>query len=134
MGALRTVRFRCRYGAGAAARKLTAAIFFAVAAPLSAQTVTVAALGDSLTQGYGLPPEDGFVPQLEAWLEAQGEDVDVLNAGVSGDTTAGGLSRIEWTLTPEVDALIVDLSDPRAPREVGTIEGVDEIRDVHLDN
>lgn len=69
----------------------------------------MAALGDSLTQGYGLPPEDGFVPQLEAWLVEQGADVAVINAGVSGDTTAGGLSRVDWTLTPEVDALILAL-------------------------
>lgn len=69
----------------------------------------MAALGDSLTQGYGLPPEEGFVPQLEAWLIEEGADVEVINAGVSGDTTAGGLSRLEWTLTPEVDAMIVAL-------------------------
>ncbi len=74
-----------------------------------AEPVTVAALGDSLTQGYGLVPEDGFVPQLEGWLRAQGADVEVLNAGVSGDTTQGGLSRVGWTLTPEVDAMIVAL-------------------------
>lgn len=69
----------------------------------------VAALGDSLTQGYGLAAEDGFVPQLQKWLLAQGAEVSVLNAGVSGDTTAGGLSRIGWTLTPQVDAVIVAL-------------------------
>ena len=74
-----------------------------------AETVTVAALGDSLTQGYGLPDGQGFVPQLQAWLQAQGADVAVLNAGVSGDTTAGGLSRVGWTLTPDVDAMIVAL-------------------------
>lgn len=71
--------------------------------------MTVAALGDSLTQGYGLPPEDGFVPQLERYLSEAGISATVLNAGVSGDTTAGGLSRIDWTLTPDVDALIVAL-------------------------
>ncbi|MEL6806902.1 MAG: arylesterase [Pseudomonadota bacterium] len=71
--------------------------------------VTIAALGDSLTQGYGLPVEQGFVPQLEQWLQDQGQDVSVINAGVSGDTTAGGLSRVDWTLTPDVDALIVTL-------------------------
>jgi len=76
---------------------------------LWAGTVTIAALGDSLTQGYGLPAELGFVPQLEAWLLDQGQDVAVINAGVSGDTTAGGLSRVDWTLTPDVDALIVTL-------------------------
>lgn len=74
-----------------------------------AETVTIAALGDSLTQGYGLPVADGFVPQLQGWLQAQGADVTVINAGVSGDTTAGGLSRVAWTLTPDVDALIVAL-------------------------
>jgi acyl-CoA thioesterase-1 len=74
-----------------------------------AETVTIAALGDSLTQGYGLAQKDGFVPQLEAWLTAQGADVEVINAGVSGDTTAGGLSRVAWTLTPDVDAMIVAL-------------------------
>ena len=77
--------------------------------PLLAQPITLVAFGDSLTQGYGLPPEDGFVPQLQAWLTAAGEDVVVINAGVSGDTTAGGASRIDWTLTPDVDALIVNL-------------------------
>ena len=84
----------------------------------------IAALGDSLTQGYGLARDDGFVPQLEDWLKAQGTDVRILNAGVSGDTTAGGLARIDWTLTPDVQALIVILGgndilrgiDPAASR------------------
>ena len=71
--------------------------------------MTIAALGDSLTQGFGLHVEDGFVPQLEAWLRAQGADVEVINAGVSGDTTAGGLRRAAWTMTPDVDAVIVTL-------------------------
>lgn len=90
-----------------------------------AQEVTIAALGDSLTQGYGLPAEDGFVPQLEAWLVAQGQTASLINAGVSGDTTAGGLSRVAWTLTPDVDAMIVALGgndllrglDPAVSRE-----------------
>lgn len=77
---------------------------FAVAEP-----VTIAALGDSLTQGYGLPEEDGFVPRLEAWLEGEGAEAELINAGVSGDTTAGGLARVDWTLTPQVDAVIVAL-------------------------
>ena len=71
--------------------------------------MTIAALGDSLTAGYGLVPEQGFVPQLENWLQEAGADVAVINAGVSGDTTAGGLSRVGWTLSPEVDAMIVTL-------------------------
>ena len=74
-----------------------------------ASEVVIAALGDSLTQGYGLMQSDGFVPQLEGWLEQQGAEVRLINAGVSGDTTAGGLSRVDWTLTPDVDAMIVTL-------------------------
>jgi acyl-CoA thioesterase-1 len=103
------------YGAAARLGKAAAAMLLAVAVALpgAAQEadppVTVAALGDSLTQGFGLLPEAGFVPQLEAWLRARGHAVEVLNAGVSGDTTAGGLARVGWTLTPEVDAMIVAL-------------------------
>lgn len=77
--------------------------------PASAAEIRLAALGDSLTQGYGLPQADGFVPQLEGWLRARGHAVQILNAGVSGDTTAGGLSRVDWTLTPDVQGLIVAL-------------------------
>ena len=80
-----------------------------VATPAIAEPVTIAALGDSLTQGYGLVPDQGFVPRLEGWLREQGADVNLINAGVSGDTTSGGLARVDWTLTPDVDGLIVAL-------------------------
>ena len=103
--------------------------------PAGADTVTIAALGDSLTAGYGLPPEQGFVPQMEAWLEARGHDVDIVNAGVSGDTTQGGLSRLAWTLTEEVDAVSVALGgndflrgiDPARSKENldGILEGIE---------
>jgi acyl-CoA thioesterase-1 len=96
------------YGAILHSSKLVAAVLITAGAA-QAETVTVAALGDSLTAGYGLAQGDGFVPRLEAWLQAQGADVEVVNAGVSGDTTAGGLSRVNWTLTPDVDAMIVTL-------------------------
>jgi acyl-CoA thioesterase-1 len=86
-----------------------AVVVMALAAPAVAEEVTIVALGDSLTQGYGLVEEDGFVPQLEAWLRARGADVVVQNHGVSGDTTAGGLARIGWALEGDVDALIVAL-------------------------
>ena len=75
----------------------------------TAEPVVIAALGDSLTQGFGLPEEDGFVPQLGEWLQGQGADVRLINAGVSGDTTAGGAARVGWTLTPDVDVVIVTL-------------------------
>jgi acyl-CoA thioesterase-1 len=96
------------YGALRAARNLALALLIGAGAA-QAEPVTVAALGDSLTQGYGLPPDEGFVPQLQRWLDAQGAEAVLLNAGVSGDTTAGGLSRVDWTLTPEVGAMIVAL-------------------------
>ncbi|MFC2969787.1 arylesterase [Acidimangrovimonas pyrenivorans] len=80
------------------------------AAPLPAAARTaLIAFGDSLTEGYGLIQGEGFVPQLQAWLTAHGADVKVMNAGVSGDTTAGGLSRIGWTLSGAGDAIIVEL-------------------------
>lgn len=96
------------YGAVSRASKLGAVLLMTTVVA-QAETVTVAALGDSLTAGYGLAQGDGFVPQLEGWLQDQGADVAIMNAGVSGDTTAGGLSRVAWTLTPEVDAMIVTL-------------------------
>ena len=74
-----------------------------------AEPLIVVALGDSLTAGYGLAEGEGFVPQLQQWLAANGSDATVVNAGVSGDTTAGGLARLDWSLTPETDALIVTL-------------------------
>lgn len=79
------------------------------AAPALAEPLTVVALGDSLTQGYGLPAEQGFVPVLQGWLNDQGADVTIVNAGVSGDTTAGGLARTDWALTPDTDAMILNL-------------------------
>ncbi|NNF90653.1 MAG: arylesterase [Boseongicola sp.] len=117
------------YGMIRTIRNVGLLMFLSVNAAL-AQQVTIAALGDSLTQGYGLPLDDGFVPQLEDWLNERGAEVTIINAGVSGDTTAGGLSRIEWTLTPEIDALIVALGgndllrgiDPELSRS--NIEGI----------
>ncbi|WP_282169760.1 arylesterase [Ruegeria atlantica] len=91
-------------------RKALMALLFACCGfAATAEPLVIAALGDSLTQGYGLPEQDGFVPQLDQWLKDQGADVKLINAGVSGDTTAGGAARVDWTLTPDVDALIVAL-------------------------
>ncbi|MFD1480030.1 arylesterase [Paracoccus nototheniae] len=78
-------------------------------APAGAQGLRLTAMGDSLTQGYGLPAEQGFVPVLQDWLTGRGHDVTVLNAGVSGDTTAGGAARVAWTLADAPDAMIVAL-------------------------
>ena len=93
------MQFHTRYGVIARARKLSSAFIVILAtiglgARADAEPVTIAALGDSLVQGYGLPPEHGFVPQLQSWLDVHEIDAIVTNAGVSGDTTAGGLSRV----------------------------------------
>ncbi|MEP2531895.1 arylesterase [Shimia sp.] len=83
-----------------------------------AEPVVVAALGDSLTHGYGLAMDDGFVPEMQRWLTSQGSEVRLINAGVSGDTTQGGLARVDWTLTPDVDAMIVTLGGNDALRGI----------------
>ncbi len=66
-------------------------------------------LGDSLTSGYGLRSGEAFPARLKAALHAQGLRVDVINGGVSGDTTRGGLSRLDWALATGPDAVIVEL-------------------------
>lgn len=130
------------YGAFAPARNqglavVIAATMFMFSEPAHAKPATIAILGDSLVQGYGLPVDQGFVPQLQNWLYSNGVDANVLNAGVSGDTTAGGLARVEWTLTPEVDALVVSFGgndvlrglDPAASRE--NLEGILKVAKKH---
>lgn len=69
----------------------------------------ILALGDSLTAGYGLPRDEGFVAVLQAALRGRGHDVSVIDAGVSGDTTAGGRARLDWALADGADAAIVEL-------------------------
>ena len=95
------------YGAARPLGKVVAAFLCLVSPVMAAEPVTVLALGDSLTQGYGLPEQDGLVPQMRKWLEDQGVEAELINAGVSGDTTAGGAARVEWSITPEVNAMIV---------------------------
>ena len=71
--------------------------------------VTVLALGDSLTAGYGLEQDESFPAQLEKALLAAGYAVKVVNAGVSGDTSAGGLARIQWALADRPQIVVVEL-------------------------
>ncbi len=71
--------------------------------------VKIVALGDSLTAGYGLPDTEGFVPRLQAALIAKGIAAEVANAGVSGDTASDGLARLDWSVPPGTDAVIVEL-------------------------
>ena len=78
--------------------------------PAEAKTpVKLVAFGDSLTAGYLLPPDQSFPAQLSKVLTAKGYAVDVINAGVSGDTTAAGLERFEWAIPEGTEAVILEL-------------------------
>ena len=93
-------------------RAILTAALAALASRARAQStgpIRLLVLGDSLTAGYGLPAGQGFVPRLEAALRARGRDVRALDAGVSGDTTAGGLARLDWALAEKPHAALVEL-------------------------
>ena len=88
----------------------------------AAEAVRLLVLGDSLTAGFGLAPEDAFPARLERRLAAEGLHVEVLNAGVSGDTTAGGRARLGWALADKPDAVIVVLGGNDALRGIDPAE------------
>jgi acyl-CoA thioesterase-1 len=93
-----------------ALRVQAAILAFALfAAPAAARTLHLVALGDSLTAGFGLPPGQGFTEVLQRSLRAKGWDVEVTNAGVSGETAADGLARYDWSVPAGTDALLVEL-------------------------
>ena len=107
---------------------LAALVAFALAgtsARADDRPITIVALGDSLTAGYMLAPGEGFVPQLQAALREKGHDVKIVDAGVSGDATSGGLARVDWSVGEDADAVIVELGandalrglDPATTRE-----------------
>jgi acyl-CoA thioesterase-1 len=106
------------FAAPAVAIVLTIMAVLSPPARAAAAPVRILVLGDSLSAGYGLPAAESFPARLEAALRARGHEVTVINAGVSGDTTAGGRSRIAWSLgaTPPPDAAIVALGSNDALR------------------
>jgi len=77
--------------------------------PAAERAINIVAFGDSLTAGYGLPANEAFPAQLQRALDAKGLAVKVVNAGVSGDTAAGGLSRLDWSVPDGTDAVILEL-------------------------
>jgi acyl-CoA thioesterase-1 len=109
-----------------------AALAIAAVASVAAQErpVKIVALGDSLTAGFGLPASDAFPAKLALALKNKGIAVEIVNAGVSGDTATGGLERLDWVVPPDTDAVIVELGandilrglDPKITRAaIGTI-------------
>ena len=100
-----------------------------LALPASAQTqvakpVKLVVLGDSLSAGFGLPGSAAFPARLQKALKAKGIEVDIINAGVSGDTTSGGRDRLDWSVPEGTEAVILELGandalrgiDPKIPR------------------
>lgn len=75
----------------------------------AADTFRIVGFGDSLMAGYNLGPNEGFPQKLEAALKSRGHDVTVANAGVSGDTTSSGLSRLDWSVPDGTDLVILEL-------------------------
>ena len=104
---------------------LTFLIIASTLTPVLAAQQRLMVYGDSLVAGYGLSAGEGFPEQLQQALTAAGRDVKVLNAGVSGDTTAGGLARLDWVLSEKPDAMMIILGgndllrglDPQQTRE-----------------
>jgi len=82
------------------------------------RTPAILAFGDSITAGFGLPPEEAFPARLEARLRGQGIAAHVINAGKSGDTTAGGLARLDWALADKPDVVILELGANDALRGI----------------
>ena len=91
----------------AAAMALAAALLAPAAA--AEKPIKIVALGDSLSAGYQLPMSAAFPAQLEKALKAKGLNVEIANAGVSGETASGGLSRLDWSVPDGTDAVIVEL-------------------------
>lgn len=89
----------------------------------AAEPVRLVAIGDSLTAGYGLAEGEGFVPQLQRWLDDNRAPlVELINMGVSGDTTAGGRARLDWALAEGADAVILALGGNDALRGIAPEE------------
>lgn len=102
---------------------LAVALGLAMAGPSFAQTAAerplkLVALGDSLTAGYGLPASAAFPAKLQKALRDKGIIVEISNAGVSGDTTSGGLARLDWSLPKDVDGVILELGANDALRGI----------------
>jgi acyl-CoA thioesterase-1 len=117
------------YGWLRAAVQIVIAALLVAAAPAEIKAadrpVKIVALGDSLTTGLGLPAQDAFPARLQKALDAKGIKAEIVDAGVSGDTSSGGLSRLDWSVPQDADAVIVELGandalraiDPKVTRE-----------------
>ena len=87
-----------------------------------AEPVKLVGFGDSLMAGYQLPAADAFPVKLEAALRAKGHEVEIANAGVSGDTTSGGLARLDWSIPDGTEGVILELGANDALRGIAPEE------------
>jgi acyl-CoA thioesterase-1 len=109
-----------------------AALLFAPLHRIAAapQAPVIVVLGDSLTSGLGLPQDQAFPAQLQAALKARGKNVTIVDAGVSGDTAAAGLARLDWALPEDAGGVIVELGSNDALQGLppqGTKQALEEI-------
>ena len=98
-----------KIGCWVAAVTLAGALLVAPATQAADRPVMIVALGDSLAAGYGLAADEAFPVKLQRALAAKGLATDIANAGVSGDTTSGGLARLDWSVPDGTDAVILEL-------------------------
>ncbi len=120
------------YGWLRAAVQIAVVTLLVAAAPAEIKAadrpVKIVALGDSLTTGLGLPAQDAFPARLQKALDSKGIKAEIIDAGVSGDTSSGGLSRLDWSVPQDADAVIVELGandalraiDPKVTRDAVT--------------
>lgn len=109
---------------------LAAGAAHAQSGPAQSGPVKIAVLGDSLAAGYGVKPDQAFPARLQAALQRRARNVTILNHGVSGDTTAGGVERIDWMLADKPDIVLVELGGNDALRgsdPAGTERNLDAI-------
>ena len=97
---------------------LAGAILLLAALHADARTIRLVGLGDSLMAGYRLPQPDAFPARLQAALKAKGIDVEITNAGVSGDTTSDGLARLAWSVPDGTDGVLLELGGNDALRGI----------------
>ena len=101
--------FRRAFHAMSAIMCLTLGVATVPPQSAAADAVTLVGFGDSLMAAYNLQASEGFPERLEAALRARGHDVTIIDAGVSGDTTSGGLARLDWSIPDGVDGVILEL-------------------------
>ena len=101
--------FRRAFHALTAIMCLTLGVATAPRPAAAADAVTLVGFGDSLMAAYNLQASEGFPARLEAALRERGHDVTIIDAGVSGDTTSGGLARLDWSIPDGVDGVILEL-------------------------